>query len=497
MMRGPEVAAMVRDLRCIDRGVSDAERVEQLRVLEELKAAAAAAQALVTADFAASQEAAQVAAGTPAAEVGRGVAAQVGLAKRESPARARRYLGWAKVVTTELPQTFAALACGAATEWRAMLVARETACLSAEHRAAVDAEIGDRLAGWGDRQVEAETRRIAYRLDPYAVTARARRAESERRVSLRPAPDTMAKLSALLPVAQGVAVYAALGAHADSCRAGGDERGRGQIMADTLVERVTGQAQAAAVPVGVNLVITDAALLDCAQADAARSAAGEREEPALLLGHGPVPAPWARDLVRNADSDAQVWLRRLFTRPGGGDLAGMDSRRRAFDGAAARLPDPARPGLPHPLVRRARPPPRPRHPRRTRRTDQRRKRAGLLRGLQPRQTGPRLDHRPRRRRRRHRRDHQHPDRPLLPEPTPETARRAVPAMATTTQDQHRRTTPTRTRARRVTQRARRTRSGHTPGQEALNTVSACHSRNSRFGRLARLSGKAMTSPDLA
>ncbi len=149
VLRSPEVAAMARNLGCMDRGVSDAERVEQIRALEELKAAAAAAQALVTADFAASQQAAQVAAGTPAGDVGRGVAAQVGLAKRESPARARRYLGWAKVVTTELPRTFAALACGAATEWRAMLVARETACLSAEHRAAVDAEVGDRLAGLG------------------------------------------------------------------------------------------------------------------------------------------------------------------------------------------------------------------------------------------------------------------------------------------------------------------------------------------------------------
>ena len=65
VLRSPEVAAMARNLGCMDRGVSDAERVEQIRALEELKAAAAAAQALVTADFAASQQAAQVAAGTP------------------------------------------------------------------------------------------------------------------------------------------------------------------------------------------------------------------------------------------------------------------------------------------------------------------------------------------------------------------------------------------------------------------------------------------------
>ena len=333
-LRSSDVAAMVRDLRQLDPAVSDAERVEQIRALEELKAAAAAAQATVTAAFAASQEAEQVAAGLPRRDVGRGIAAQVGLAKRESPARAKRYLGWAKVVTTELPRTFAALATGATTEWRAMLVARETASLSAEHRAVVDAEIDGRLVEWGDRQVEAETRRIAYRLDPYAVTARARRAESERRVSLRPAPDTMSKLSALLPVAQGVAVFAALGAHADTCRAAGDDRGRGQIMADTLVERVTGQAQASAVPVEVNLVMTDSSLIGTPQTSGGETS--EREEPAVLLGYGPVPAPWARDFIRDTgtdtDSDAAVWLRRLYTDPSSGDLVAMDSRRRRFDG---------------------------------------------------------------------------------------------------------------------------------------------------------------------
>ena len=43
-------------------------------------------------------------------------------------------------------------------------------------------------------------------------------------------------------------------------RRGGDPRGRGQIMADTLVERVTGQASADAVPLLVNLVVSDGVL---------------------------------------------------------------------------------------------------------------------------------------------------------------------------------------------------------------------------------------------
>ena len=54
----------------------------------------------------------------------------------------------------------------------------------------------------------------------------------------------MTRLSGLLPLVQGVATYAALNKDADTKIAAGDPRTRGQIMADTLVERVTGQATA-------------------------------------------------------------------------------------------------------------------------------------------------------------------------------------------------------------------------------------------------------------
>ncbi len=54
---------------------------------------------------------------------------------------------------------------------------------------------------------------------------RARRAPSERTVTIRPAPDAMTYVTGLLPVAQGVAVHAALTREADSLRAllAGDE----------------------------------------------------------------------------------------------------------------------------------------------------------------------------------------------------------------------------------------------------------------------------------
>ena len=207
-----------------------------------MKSAAAAAQAAVTVDFAASQRAEQIAAGVPAGKAGAGVGAQVGLARRDSPFRGGRYLGLAQALTSELPATLAALRVGDISEWRATLVARETACLDPADRRAADAELGPVLAGLGDREVEAAARAVAYRLDPRAFVDRAKGAVTDRTVTLRPAPDTMSRLGGFLPVAQGVATYTALSTEADRCRAAGDPRSRGQIMADTLVQRVTGQA---------------------------------------------------------------------------------------------------------------------------------------------------------------------------------------------------------------------------------------------------------------
>jgi len=72
---------------------------------------------------------------------------------------------------------------------------------------------------------------------------------------------------------------------AASAHAAGDDRSKGQVMADTLVERVTGQTFAAAVPLEIGLIMTDAALL------------GRSETPAQLPGYGPIPAALARQLA--------------------------------------------------------------------------------------------------------------------------------------------------------------------------------------------------------
>lgn len=307
----------------LEADASDAERVDRMRLLTEIMAAAAAARAQEAARFAASYRAAQALVPGPADRSGRGIAAQVALALRISPHRAQRYVGWTKILTTELPHTFAALRSGVTSEWRAMIVARETIWLSREHRAQVDSELAATLGSLGDRGVEAAAKRIAYRLDPHGFVDRARTAENDRRVSLRPAPDAMARLSALLPLGQGMAAYTALVSAADTATSAGDARGRGQIMADTLVERLTGQARAADVPVEVHLIMTDRALFG-------------GDDPAEVQGCGPIPAGLARALALDHD-DAPAWIRRLYVAPGSGELIAMESRRRTFTAAQRRF----------------------------------------------------------------------------------------------------------------------------------------------------------------
>ncbi|MDQ2624803.1 MAG: 13E12 repeat family protein, partial [Actinomycetota bacterium] len=296
-------------------------RISVIRALEDLKDAACAAQAELAVTVVAAEVASadapsdqaeraerdgnsrevtsELGAASPAsrararrrATARRSAIAQIALARRESPHRAGVLVGAAEALVAEMPCTLAALRSGALNEYRTILLVRETACLDLESRTMVDRELcGDPkgLVGLGTKRLVAEAKTAAYRLDPASIVRRAERDAAERCVTLRPAPGAMTYLTALVPLAQGVAMLAQLRLAAQSARARGDERSQGQVMADTLVERVTGQAKADAVPVAVNLIMSDATLLASGQ------------EAARLDGGHPMPAQLARELVANA-----------------------------------------------------------------------------------------------------------------------------------------------------------------------------------------------------
>ena len=327
----PEIAAFAACLGADAGELSDHDRVEVIRALEVLKCTAEGAQARVTAEFDASQRARAAAAGVPVERQARGIGAQVALARRESPKRGQTHLSLARVLRDELPHTEAALRTGRITEWRATLIARETGCLALEERLEVDRQLAgdpDRLEEMGERELVAAARDLASKLDPAAVARRRARAEADRHTTLRPAPDVMTWFGALLPVKDGVAVHKALLDPADRARSAGDQRSRGAIMADTLVQRVlaphlattTGPAE---LPLVIHVVVPDTVLF------------GDGHGSGEVEGYGPVPGDLLREwIASHAEQGVADWVTRLYQSKAG-ELVAMEKGGRYFNGKLA------------------------------------------------------------------------------------------------------------------------------------------------------------------
>ncbi len=139
-------------------------------------------------------------------------------------------------------------------------------------------------------RLAAAARRLVLLLDGAATDARAERSRADRHVRLLPAPDPRdgtGTLLAVLPAEHAAACWRALDCHARGRRADGDDRSIGQLMADTLVERLTGLAAATGLPppaAQVGVLVKASTLL------------GTDDAPASLHGHGPLPAAAARAL---------------------------------------------------------------------------------------------------------------------------------------------------------------------------------------------------------
>lgn len=316
--------------------MSSAHLVDLVTALERLKGATAACQARAAAAYDAAQRERHP--GREAAEHGRAVGHELSLAMRVSPSRGRRFLGVA-LALDEMPRVAAALTAGETSTHRAELALKETAHLSRDDRRAVDAGLAERAGGvgaLGDRTMEAAARGLADRIDPAGGVRRRSRNASRRRVTLRPDVDGTCRLSAQLPLVPGVRAFAALRRAADDAVRAGEAAGRSrdQVMADHLVDRLTGHTAGQVGDVEIALVMSDTALLaDDTTADSAAT-----HEPAVMFADdehvGPIPADVARGLVREAD---RAWVRRLFTDPASGDLVAMDSRRTHFRGGLRRF----------------------------------------------------------------------------------------------------------------------------------------------------------------
>ncbi|GAA3240001.1 DUF222 domain-containing protein [Pseudonocardia petroleophila] len=301
---------------------TEAALVERIALLEERKAAIAAEQSEAVLAFAIAHAESQTAAGDVDPEaLERSIAAQVGLACRVSPTEGRRRVRIARDLHAGHTRVRELFAAGRLSEYQTATIVAATAHLSPAERAEVDQELADRrVEALGVRRIHDLTRSLAAQVAPEKFTARCRAARTGRRVSVRPAADGMADLTAHLPVEEAVACYAALAAAVNevAVRPEPVTRGRGQILADTLVERLTGQATARDVNIEIQVLVPVEALID-----------PDSPLPAQIAGHGPVPVE-----LLTTGGGRRTW-RRLITRDG--VVIGGDSRSRLFTGRLAAL----------------------------------------------------------------------------------------------------------------------------------------------------------------
>src|SRR5690625_2027188 len=326
----PELSTFLDSLPSAD---SEAGAIDRLQALERAKRALAAVQAEITNAFVAQRQAAEADARIPTSLQLKGIEAEVGLARGESPYVGAALTHTATALCTVLPNTMAALAEGRVSEYHARIVAEQTNHLSAAHRREIDAAIAHRLGKASTSQLRKLVQGHAYRLEPEAAAQRAAQNQDRRGVSLDPAGDGKVYVTAELATHQGLAVMDALtkltdkrlAAKAKAAKANGEtgnaSLSRDQTMADIFVELLTGQTTATGVRAEVIVVMDDETLF------------GDADVPAWVPGHGPLPSRMVKAWL--ADPAAEKFIRRMYTRPSDGQLVALESRRRRFpDGLA-------------------------------------------------------------------------------------------------------------------------------------------------------------------
>ncbi|MGQ0779187.1 MAG: DUF222 domain-containing protein [Pseudonocardiales bacterium] len=235
---------MLADLLAYPVGVDpehrEFEALERIGGWERVIAWAQARQAREMTTFVDRAEARNLALGACDSQAHESAVAEVGLMLGVSARTAAVRVGDAWSLCTRLPATLAALESGQITLAKARVVDAETLNLSPEHAALVEAKVLAKAGKQTPGQLRAATRRAVLSTDPAAARERAERARRERGVRMWPEPEGMATLSAYLPAADAVGVFAVLDEYARRAGFAGDERTLEARRGDALVDLVLG-----------------------------------------------------------------------------------------------------------------------------------------------------------------------------------------------------------------------------------------------------------------
>jgi hypothetical protein len=203
----------------------------------------------------------------------------------------------------------------------AKVLDEETALLTDEQAARVDAEVSPRAASLTLQGFTRQVRRAVAKIDPDIDAKRHQKAKREQSgVQFIPAADGMAIVGIKMPAADAVRGVAELNARADKMKTEGDERSHGQRVVDgffdALASPVVGDGKVRFRRTGkVNATIDLLSLL------------GLRNEPGEIAGYGPVSAAQIRDMLRDEDT----MIHRLVYDPVTGKVLDYQARGRYVD----------------------------------------------------------------------------------------------------------------------------------------------------------------------
>jgi hypothetical protein len=243
------------------------------------------------------------------------VIGEVSMARNIGPTAAGTQLGVA-VKVARMPRVFELFSTGVISEPTVRAITNEVASLNVDDLVVADAELAPKLPGMTTVEARNAAARVVISIDAEAAHQRARTNRADQRVSLFPDKDGVAILQVRGPAEQLLAAHKTLDDYATGLRSTGDPRTRGQIMCQTLVERVTGLTYADTPDVEIQLVL-----------DAKTLVAGG-DTPVELTGYGPIAPDVADDIIARA---TRASVRRLLIDPIDGTLLVREPRRRRFD----------------------------------------------------------------------------------------------------------------------------------------------------------------------
>ncbi|MGO3151021.1 MAG: hypothetical protein ACTIJJ_00145 [Galactobacter sp.] len=378
--------------------LSDEETLASIGQLETIGRIIESVQAVLTSHLIDSRTAEQKAKDRSPRNVRAGVIRDVSLHRGLNATRARKVVDVAIDAPTQAPRLFEEFSQGQVSEDYLVTFFDETTLLTADGKRQADTDLADDAPQLGERELRHRLRFTTAQLEPELAAERARKAAEQRHVSVRPRPDSMANLTALLPGAVAMAIDSILTRYAKSKRAAGEDRLETHIKADALTGIVIGWAEATGhIPRSFTQAQrikgadtdTDAAakedgfLPGFTEVDQARDAFaaflrspegpiaptgsthptgvgqhsglharvgvqvnivitdlalfGIQDTPAEIFGLGPVPAETARTMIATATAHHMATLKRLYTDPVSGALVAMESKSRTFPDGLAQM----------------------------------------------------------------------------------------------------------------------------------------------------------------